>query len=102
MSYTVIVLKDAEREIEEAYQWLLKQTRQYAPLWYNGIIDAILSLEELAGRCPRAPENAETPHEEIRQLLYGKRPHLYRILFSIRDDKVMILHVRHAARMPRR
>jgi plasmid stabilization system protein ParE len=31
---------------------------------------------------------------EIRQLLYGN----YRLLFTVRDDAVVILHVRHGAR----
>jgi hypothetical protein len=33
-------------------------------------------------------------------LLYGDKPHVYRILFSIEGDIVFILHVRHGARMP--
>ncbi len=38
--------------------------------------------------------------EEIRQLLYGKRGRLYRILFTIRDDEVYVLFVRHSAQAP--
>ena len=98
MSYTVIVLPDAEHEMEVAYDWLASQTPQHAPLWYNGMIDAILSLEELPTRCPLAPENSASPDEEIRQLLYGNPQHSYRILFSIRGTRVLVLHVRHAAR----
>src|SRR3954465_5841636 len=98
MKYSVLVQPEAEEEMERAFQWLQTQTPQHAPLWYNRIIDAILSLEDLAGRCPLAREGSATPGEEVRQLLYGKLPHVYRILFSIRGDKVMVLHVRHAAR----
>ena len=46
---------------------------------------------ELAGRFP----------EEIRELLYGrsgKRRRRHRIIFTIRDDAVHILYVRHTAR----
>jgi hypothetical protein len=32
-------------------------------------------------RCPLAPENASVPFE-MRQLLYGRKPHFYRILFT--------------------
>jgi len=77
--------------MEEAYARLLPQTDQQAPLWYNGLIDAILSLENMPSRCPIAPESTSVNAEEIRQLLYGTPPHLYRILFSIRSEKVMIL-----------
>jgi plasmid stabilization system protein ParE len=98
MSYTVIIMPDAEQEMEDVYAWLLSQTKQHAPLWYNGLIDAILSLEDMPTRCPLAPESASMDAQEIRQLLYGTPPHLYRILFEIRAGTVLVLHVRHAAR----
>jgi hypothetical protein len=44
-----------------------------------------------------APENDEF-EEEIRQILYGKRQHRYRILFTIREQTVIVLHIRHGAR----
>jgi hypothetical protein len=31
-------------------------------------------------------------------MLYGKPPHLYRVLFIVRGDRVYVLHVRHGAR----
>jgi plasmid stabilization system protein ParE len=34
---------------------------------------------------------------ELRQLLYGKRRGVYRILFEVRDNNVFILRVRHSA-----
>jgi hypothetical protein len=44
-----------------------------------------------------APESADFGHA-IRQLLYGRRQHAYRILFDVAGDTVRILHVRHCAR----
>jgi hypothetical protein len=43
------------------------------------------------------PEN-EYAEEEIRQLLYGRRRGVYRILFTIEGDMVSVLTVRHGAR----
>jgi hypothetical protein len=37
---------------------------------------------EFPERCPIAPENARF-NFEVRQLLYGRKPHLYRILFTM-------------------
>ncbi len=48
-------------------------------------------------RCPLAPENEEF-EDEVRQHLYGKRDNKYRILFSIMDAEVQILHIRHGKR----
>lgn len=56
-------------------------------------------------RCPLAPETAffteeirQLLTEEIRQLLYGRGRGVHRILFTIKDATVVVLHVRHGAR----
>jgi plasmid stabilization system protein ParE len=36
----------------------------------------------------------------VRQMLYGRRRNRYRIPFTVRDDTVQILRVRHGARAP--
>ncbi|HUO09866.1 MAG TPA: type II toxin-antitoxin system RelE/ParE family toxin [Phycisphaerae bacterium] len=97
MKYEVIIMPAAQGELEEAYRWLAAETPQHAPLWYNGVLDAMYSLEELPARCPVAPESGDSG-EEIRQLVYGNKRHAYRILFSIRNDTVLIVHIRNAAR----
>ena len=48
-------------------------------------------------RCPLAPE-APFFKEEIRQLLYGRGRGVHRILFTIKDNSVVVLHVRYGAR----
>jgi plasmid stabilization system protein ParE len=96
MKYTAIISGTALDDIGSAYAWLARRTT-HAPDWHNGLLDAILSLEENPQRCPLAPENNEAS-EEVRQYLYGQRPHVYRVIFSIRNDTVWILHVRHGAR----
>jgi len=85
------------KELEDAYEWLLPQTELHAPTWYNGAIDSINSLEENPERCPLAPESGDAG-EPIRQLLYGDKRHAYRILFTVQEQKVLVLHLRHAAR----
>jgi plasmid stabilization system protein ParE len=61
--------------------------------------DAIASLAEFPARCSLAPENPGFPFE-VRHLLYGQSPHVYRILFTIEDKTVYILHIRHGRRQP--
>jgi hypothetical protein len=36
----------------------------------------------------------------VRQLLYGRKPHVYRVLFTIEGDVVRVLHIRHGRRKP--
>jgi len=41
-----------------------------------------------------------TEASQFRQLLYGNKPHMYRIIYSIDDSlkRVLVLHIRHGAR----
>lgn len=64
---------------------------------FNGLVDAVESLSELPTRWPLTRESGEFD-EPIRQMLYGKPPHFYRVLFIVRSDRVYFLHVRHGAR----
>ena len=69
MNYEVIIMPAAEAELEQAYLWLAQ----------------------------RAPERDAFDHD-IRQLLYGKHQHAYRILFDVVGQTVRVLHIRHGAR----
>ena len=96
MKHEVIIMPEAERELDEAYLWLLGETPQHAPLWYNGVVGALRSLEDNPTRCPVITQQ-EVP-ETIRQLLYGNKRYAYRILFTVQDDRVLVLHIFNAAR----
>ena len=74
---------------------------QAASRWFNGLQDAIDSLATLPNRCPIAPEGRNMKRE-LRQLLYGKKPHVYRIIYQVDKTKQMVkvFHIRHGARQP--
>ena len=97
MNYSVIITQQALDELDAAFLWLLQQTEQHAPAWYNRVLDAINSLEQLPTRCPLAPEN-ENQDEQVRHLIVGDRTHAYRIIFTIRETSVIVLDVIHGAR----
>jgi len=97
MKYTVYITDPAQEELDAAYIWLVAQTPQHGPLWHNGLLDAIISLESNPARCPIAPGSEAGP-VGTRQLLYGSKQHAYRILFMIREDRVIVLHIIHGAR----
>ena len=96
MKYRVEVTAAAQSDAEAAYQWLAART-VHAARWFNGLVEAIESLDAFPTRWPLARESAEFD-EPIYQLLYGKSPHVYRVLFIVREDVVYVLHVRHGAR----
>lgn len=101
MKYRVEITDTAAADAEAAYLWIRSQSPDAADRWFNGLYAAIDSLETFPARCGLAPE-AEDAEVEVRQLLYGRRPHVYRILLVIRGTTVFILHIRHGARLPLR
>jgi hypothetical protein len=61
--------------------------------WLEGLQEKIETLSDLPERCPLARESKSLPFE-MRQLLYGRRPRLYRILFTIERNVVHVLYIR--------
>ena len=98
MDFRVELSEQAQRDIATIYDWLLaEQAGTAGERWFLALRAAITSLATLPSRCPLAPENPASP-VEIRQLLYGSRPHVYRILFTIDGAAVQVLHIRHGRR----
>ena len=80
---------------------------EHAPIqgaqWFNGLERAVQSLRVDPERCPRAPESKEF-QEDLRELFYGRRRGVYRILFRVDETakRVDVLHIRHGAKEPLR
>src|SRR5437764_14872577 len=99
MAFRVETTPAAEREAQAILEWLLDQQLGEAGLrWFLNLEEAIDSLAHFPERCSLAPENDRFPFE-VRQLLYDRRTHVYRILFTIEQDAVYILHIRHGRRL---
>jgi plasmid stabilization system protein ParE len=100
MDFRVELSDQAQRDITAIYDWLSSQQAGDAgERWFGALRAAIASLASLPSRCLVAPESRDAP-VEVRQLLYGRRPHVYRILFAIEGDVVQVLHIRHGRRRP--
>jgi toxin ParE1/3/4 len=95
MAYLVRTLPRAERDMEAIFEYIRGLTSPPATKWFLGLIDAI---EGLAEHPHRHPVTMEDP--ALRHLLYGNKPHVYRIIYSIgiAAQRVEIIHVRHHAR----
>jgi plasmid stabilization system protein ParE len=98
MAFRVEITPKAKQDANAILKWLLEQDAGEAGLrWFRKLGAAIASLAELPKRCRLAPENASVPFE-MRQLLYGNNPHMYRILFTIEGEVVYVLRIRHGRR----
>jgi plasmid stabilization system protein ParE len=101
MKYRIELAATAKADIRGQAQWLGGEVSPAAAeKWLSGLYKAIDSLQTRPLRCPFAAENDRFP-ADIRELLYGRsgrRRHKHRIIFTVRDDTVYVLYVRHTAR----
>ncbi|OGA49574.1 MAG: hypothetical protein A3G25_21170 [Betaproteobacteria bacterium RIFCSPLOWO2_12_FULL_63_13] len=98
MDFHVELSDQAQGDIAAIYDRLLsEQAGDAGERWFVALRAAVASLASLPSRCPPASENRDSP-VEVRQLLYGRRPHVYRILFAIEGNVVQVLHIRHGRR----
>jgi plasmid stabilization system protein ParE len=96
--WNVIVELPAQQDIAEAHLWLAESELEAANRWFDSIYDTIGSLETFPERCPLAPEGRFL-NREIREIFHGRRQYKYRILFTVSENEVHVLHVRHGARL---
>jgi toxin ParE1/3/4 len=94
MAYLVSVTRRAQRDLDSIYAAINAEFSDVAFRWFSELESAILTLEEAPERCPLTPEEPG-----FRHLLYGKRPHVYRVIYRIaKNREVDVLHIRHGAR----
>jgi plasmid stabilization system protein ParE len=100
VKHRVVFTYRARADALEAFRWIAEQSPDAAARWYAGLDKAIAKLGENPERHPIAEEESESLGLTIRQMLYGRRRGVYRILFSIEGDSVVLHYVRHSARGP--
>jgi plasmid stabilization system protein ParE len=93
VTHRILIQPSAFDDLDLARRWIARQSAERADAWVQGVDAAVHTLIHFPRRCPLAPEN-DAFATEIRQLLYGE----YRILFTIEDGVVRVVHVRHGAR----
>lgn len=82
MTFRVEVSSEAERDLDAILEWLISNYAGETGIrWFEALGTAITSLSEFPRRCPLASGTLAFPFE-LRQLLFGQKPHIYRILFA--------------------
>lgn len=98
MTYLVEFAARAARDLEILYVEKNAAESHAAARWYNGLEQAVYALASYPHRCPVAPE-ARRAKRKLRHLLYGKEPHVYRVIYEIDEGRpaVWVLTIRHGA-----
>lgn len=101
MEYRVELSARAERNLIHLYEQIRAEDSVRAARWFNRLEKAVYSLDRLPHRCPVAPESRRAKRS-LRHLLYGNKPHIYRVIFEIDEPgkTVYVLTIRHGAREP--
>jgi toxin ParE1/3/4 len=99
MAYLVEFSARAIRDLEVLYVEKDAAESNAAARWYNGLEEAVAALGWYPHRCPLAPEAGKLKRK-LRQLLYGKKPNVYRVIYELDEGRqaVWVLTIRHGAR----
>lgn len=89
--YQIDIKPTAENDLVRRFNQINDESPENAVKWYLTIIEAIEKLDELAGRCPLAPEDVDI-QRGIRHLVIGRN----RVLYVISKQTVEVLHIRHS------
>ena len=95
MPYRVEIAPSAEQEIEQVYCRIYNDSPINAERWRQKLVDIFDNLQLFPEGCGLAPETDRVDFQ-VRQTFHG----VYRVLFTIVDDRVVILHFRHGAQRP--
>jgi plasmid stabilization system protein ParE len=87
MAFRVDISPRAFNDLDEIARYIKQQaSSEQAEEWFNGMIAAIQTLEDLPHRC-RVADESEELGQEVRLLLYGKRKRQYEgVLFGAREN----------------
>jgi plasmid stabilization system protein ParE len=97
MAYRVEFRPRAEHDLETVFRHVVQEAPLRGPKWVSGFENAIYSLREMPERRPIVRQFSR-PAVAVRQLLYGRYPHVYKVYYTIESETVWILHIRHGAR----
>ena len=69
-----------------------------AARWLKRLNNALQALSDDAERWPltEEPSLADT---DIRELLFGRRPHIYRVFYNYTTERVVVYRIRHSAQV---
>jgi plasmid stabilization system protein ParE len=95
MKFDVLVTPRAEAALRELTDWIAERSHESAERWYDGFVKTLLELGANPYRWPVARESKTFPFE-VREMLYGRKRN-YRALYTIRENLVLVVAIRHAA-----
>jgi toxin ParE1/3/4 len=99
MAYRVELTIRAQQDLNYIFDRITADDSAIAGAWYSGLQKAIRTLANLPRRCPINAESRKMK-AELRHLLYGSKPDVYRVIYDIDESRklVRVITIWHAAR----
>jgi plasmid stabilization system protein ParE len=97
MTYWVVLQRLAKDDLRSAYLWAAKHAPLAAARWLERFEKSLHTLERHPEGCPHARENGKVEFE-VREFQFGRRPYIFRAVFTIDGHVVRILRIRRAQR----
>jgi len=95
VAHRVEFARKATRDIFAIEKWILPLRQHVVARWQLQLSRAVRELRDHPGRFAEARET-EKFGLDLRELLFGNRPHLYRVLFKIDGNTVSVLRILYA------
>ena len=101
MIYRIGFTSEAIADLDRMALWLnVHGSEAAANRWLTRLLKSLKSLERLPEIHPIAEDMSELAGFPVRETLFGKRPNVYRILYTVDADAVNVIAIRHAAQEP--
>jgi plasmid stabilization system protein ParE len=100
VTYRIEIQPRAQADTAESFRWLYERAPAAAVRWRDGLLKAIDVLKKNPERHPVSGEESERFGMAIRQMLYGRRCGIYRVLFTVEGETISVLAIRRSARGP--
>ena len=98
MKFSVSILSQARRDIDRnAAWWAEHHSTEEGLRWSDAVYDQIATLDEFPHSHGLSAENDDFPYEIRDKLLGLGSRRSYRAVFTIKDDTVFVLTIRHSA-----
>jgi len=98
MTYRVVILPRAEADlIRNAQWWALRHSAEQAAHWFDTVQIQLQTLEDFPESNGLSSENGTFPYEIRNKLLGLGSRRRYRAVFTIRNETVYVLTIRHGS-----
>jgi toxin ParE1/3/4 len=97
MAFRVSLTPRAAGDADAIYRRVSVEAPFAGPRWYDKLIRTLQSLDTLPER-GQIVKDFSHPEHLVRRILFGRKPNVYRIYYSLEGETVRILHIRHGAR----